>query len=1092
MLKVNMYVRCPIDGTLETNSREFLLGKINSIDEFSETAIVEFLDCNDVTRFYPDLFDQKTMSFFSRNISRCRIKNGAKVRICNDYYFVKAYYKNLNDEYFYYYLQDYQGHIIVESEENIVASFNDAYVSPIKQLLNYEFQNPMWFIGRYIVSKSMNTINNSLYGFKELAGCKIMLKPHQIKTIMRCLKSDNCRYMIADEVGLGKTIEAISVLKVFLLDKHNQKVLITVPDALIEQWKTELAFKFKLFEGENYNHNYIDLIPISKIKEKNSNYDFIIVDEVHRYLMNANIYNEVLELSKNAKNIIMLSATPLQKRNEEYKKLLTLIQPVKYVNMSNDAFDKLLESQSKIVRKIYNALDEFDALNESIEDNGSERCSEIEENFESTFDELDELNNILDDNYFDSLLKKVDYSSNDFGVESIQNCIAYVCENYQLEKSIIRNRRKKIELYEKNNKRDLIDLSYDIENEFNNDELNAFRSFSSWIEKNSSKLDYKNDIIPLVNSLFSSASAYKNQLSNYSDKFEIDDIVLEFAEKYYRSEMMKSKNIVEYLDDSKTFSSKMVNLIDFIDQKCSGKKALVFTSFSDTFELYKEVFNRVFGEECCAYFKKNMNADDLELNVYRFQNDNKCILLLSDETGGEGRNFQNADYIIHLDIPWSANDLEQRIGRLDRIGRDPSKDVLSVVSYGKGTTEESLFQLWNEGLDIFHKSQSGLEIIMNDIEDKIIESLQDSFKYGLELAKKELDTIIKNQMDALKKEQVFDIASYQYQNLNKILDNTIEKFNASETELFGQAMMGWASLSGFNATRESKDIIVFSPNSISLQSLSNTMFIPPEMKVIIDDKLNQMRNRIRVLANEKVEYENNSYIRGTFNRNIALSNDYLNFFAPGDDIFNCITNNAIDSYKGTCSAFAAKGKIKWTGFVFTWKIQIDEKVIFDHKLSSHIIDQYRGYIPLNQIVTTYALSGEDVDENKVISEFNRIINENLGNKSAIIHLGKRSGPNLSKLMKIYPKEKWNNIVIEAYKAALETANNKYVTSRKKLILALKNELTSLLSAERAIAKYYDFDDLSNKVKEENEAIMDSVKRATVSLDSACFVVISNE
>lgn len=132
MLKVNMYVRCPIDGTLETNSREFLLGKINSIDEFSETAVVEFLDCNDVTRFYPDLFDQKTMSFFSRNISRCRIKNGAKVRICNDYYFVKAYYKNLNDEYFYYYLQDYQGHIIVESEENIVASFNDAYVSPIK------------------------------------------------------------------------------------------------------------------------------------------------------------------------------------------------------------------------------------------------------------------------------------------------------------------------------------------------------------------------------------------------------------------------------------------------------------------------------------------------------------------------------------------------------------------------------------------------------------------------------------------------------------------------------------------------------------------------------------------------------------------------------------------------------------------------------------------------------------------------------------------------------------------------------------------------------------------------------------------------
>lgn len=79
MLKVNMYVRCPIDGTLETNSRDFLLGKINSIDEFSETAVVEFLDCNDVTRFYPDLFDQKTMSFFLEILVDVELRMGQKL-----------------------------------------------------------------------------------------------------------------------------------------------------------------------------------------------------------------------------------------------------------------------------------------------------------------------------------------------------------------------------------------------------------------------------------------------------------------------------------------------------------------------------------------------------------------------------------------------------------------------------------------------------------------------------------------------------------------------------------------------------------------------------------------------------------------------------------------------------------------------------------------------------------------------------------------------------------------------------------------------------------------------------------------------------
>lgn len=69
--------------------------------------------------------------------------------------------------------------------------------------------------GRSIVSKTMHIINNSLYGFSEVAGCKIYLKTHQLRTIIRCLQDGVCRNMIADEVGMGKTIEAAAILKVF-------------------------------------------------------------------------------------------------------------------------------------------------------------------------------------------------------------------------------------------------------------------------------------------------------------------------------------------------------------------------------------------------------------------------------------------------------------------------------------------------------------------------------------------------------------------------------------------------------------------------------------------------------------------------------------------------------------------------------------------------------------------------------------------------------------------------------------------------------------------------------------------------------------
>lgn len=1088
MLKNGMYVRCSIDSD-EKNPRDFALGKVTLFDDFSQKVNVEFFDCNDISKFYP--MDDMKKSYSSKRVVHCKIKTNARIMYNDDFYIVKESKKN-EDEYFYYYIQNSIGIISIVCEKDIIATFNDGYINPIKQLINYEFQNPMWFLGRSIVSKTMNIINNSLYGFKELAGCKIMLKPHQIKTVMRCLKNNNCRYMIADEVGLGKTIEAICILKIYLLDKHNQKVLITVPDSLIEQWRTELAFKFKLFNGNNINDNFIDIIGISNICNVCSKYDFIIVDEVHRYLENINIYNAILKLSIEAKNILMLSATPVQKRNEEYKKLLSLIQPARYLNMDNDVFNKLLDSQNKLIRIIYNVLDEFDAYNESIESNDGVINEESKENFESTVEELNKLKNIINDSYFDELLKNIELSSNDYGYESIQNCIAYVCENYQMEKSVIRNRRKKINLDENINNRVLVDISYEVDNNFNSDEWNTYKLFSDWIENVKDSVDFKSQLMPVIASLFSSGPAFLDQIYILNEIIPVNKDLLEYANKYAKCEKNRISHITSYLDDPSEFSCKLVNVIDYIDQECEGKKILLFTSFQKTFDLYKEALIFYFGDECCCFFNKQMAFDDLELNVYKFQNYSKCNILLSDESGGEGRNFQTSDVLIHLDIPWSANDLEQRIGRLDRIGRDKSKDVVSVVCYGKGTTDESLFKLWNDGINIFRQSQSGLEIIMNDIDNQVIYSLKKSFKYGLDSAKFELENVIKTQTDSLKKEQIFDIAAYQYQDLNKILDKTINKFNNNETSLFGTAMMSWASLSGFRGTRDNDDTVTFSINSMSIKSMCNTMFIPPNMKALIDDKLNQLRNRIRALANDKKKIIDNSYIRGTFSRNRALANDYLNFFAPGDDIFDCITNNALSSYKGTCAAFACKGKINWSGFVFTWKIKIDEKIFYDNNLSALIINQFKGFIPSDLIITPYNLSSNDIDDDLVISEFNRVINNNVENYNSISHFGKRSGGILEKFKNEFPRDIWKNLVDEAYKSSIENARNHLSLSKRKPLLSLKKTLLNEIGAEKSISKFYNTINNVEQVKKINEVIYSVISKSTIVLDSVCYVVINDE
>ena len=98
------------------------------------------------------------------------------------------------DRYYEYYIENvYDKRLIRVLENEVVAPFTVGKVDPAFQLQKYEFQNPCWLFGRTIVAKVMKVLDNSIYGFKELAGCKIFLMHHQLKTIMRCLQEDRCQ-----------------------------------------------------------------------------------------------------------------------------------------------------------------------------------------------------------------------------------------------------------------------------------------------------------------------------------------------------------------------------------------------------------------------------------------------------------------------------------------------------------------------------------------------------------------------------------------------------------------------------------------------------------------------------------------------------------------------------------------------------------------------------------------------------------------------------------------------------------------------------------------------------------------------------------
>mgnify|MGYP000688931385 CR=1 FL=1 len=101
------------------------------------------------------------------------------------------------------------------------------------------------------------------------------LKDFQRATVERVdylFRHNQNRVLVADEVGMGKTIEALAILKVFLKDNHNSKILILVPDALLEQWEIEMAYKFHILTGKDVNDNVIDLVGVNSFCENASPY----------------------------------------------------------------------------------------------------------------------------------------------------------------------------------------------------------------------------------------------------------------------------------------------------------------------------------------------------------------------------------------------------------------------------------------------------------------------------------------------------------------------------------------------------------------------------------------------------------------------------------------------------------------------------------------------------------------------------------------------------------------------------------------------------------------------------------------------------
>ena len=1066
---VGCYYRCPI--VVEEGDRDYprfyVLAQLVEYNEIADAVKVEMHDLLGSRQYYGDLFQHNV--FFSRAVTRCEACPGGAVEGCwgRGTIVSRASEPYSEDEPYWYWIKLPNGQHVKECETELKFDYSQMNFAPDKQLRAYEFQHPTWFINHLKVSKNLHLVNNATYGFHVLAGCRAFLLPHQISTVARCFETTPVRYMLADEVGLGKTVEACSILSILAREKKGLRVLIIVPGALASQWKNELHYKYGLNAAIASPRAQICLLPMEDIGRSllifSMPWDLAIVDETHRLLANDTWYNQVQNLSRKVTHILLLSATPIQDRNEEYRRLLALLNPEQYETMSAERFSWMVKRQKRIQKSanlLLGYLERYDEYTEIV---------------------LDDLNGIvetLEDAALEKMVKDIDLSAEDQGLSKVKQALAYICENYRIERRVIRNRRQLIS--EKMARRTLCAIPYSpLSLNENYNEIGAIQNTLAYLADNGGDDEeyVTQTAIPLLSALFSSPWAFEDTLH----KLKISDgILLDSAAAWKRQAENEHSLVNVALDeDPDLIKGRLMTAMNYIDQETDilddeTCKLVVFTAHNATLVQFLKLFNTRFanmGIHAVA-FGKHMDRDELEDSVYAFQNDPACRVIICDETGGEGRNFQNASQIIHLDLPWNANALEQRIGRLDRLGRDPNMDVLSVVLYADTSVEEQLFHIWKDGMKLFEQSLSGLEIITGELNELIVDALLDDYYTGLTNAFDDILDQAEEMRESVEDEQDFDLGATLYRPLFQGIDNVLGIYASEDDNLFATAMMGWGKQAGLSPEKPtSSGLIEFRESSFSVNAARQSLFIPPQWDKYTNSSI--MRREGKLL--------------GSFDRRTAAIREDILFFAPGDPVYDSIISNAVGCNRGRCTGIETVAAYNYDGLVFIYNIAPKLDELLENGMTLQTLAQYRMYLPLKQIIVTVPLTArsKEVPEKEIINTLLAL------RPNSVNHLGRRGGSKMSispleHFISRTPPSTWEPLVDKASATAYKRACARL--EKRSDFEAAEKEMQRVLNGYRAECIYFERD-MSGVDERAHlfDMTLRALKNAKPELDAACFL-----
>ncbi|MGY1680614.1 protein DpdE [Geodermatophilus sp. SYSU D01176] len=614
------------------------------------------------------------------------------------------------------------------SEDRLRVRWDRPPQDPLQVLLAGANETPRYRDAREPVRRLLLAERAATASATGIVSAGVRLHAHQISAALRIIQDPVQRYLLADEVGMGKTVQAGFVMRQLLIDVPGRRIGVIVPDALKAQWRAELLEKFYLDDfplpGGRLPFEILGHDEVDNWSELDGA-DLLVIDEAHLLARTEgpqeSPYRELASLARAVPRLLMLTATPFSRHSATHLALLHLLDPLLFRWDRRAEFDRLLEARRELALAIFGLDEDPDPDNPEL--------------LQFEFDEIRKI--VPDDSTLAETIERTMLLFGPPGADpahvdraELRRAVAavrtHVSETYRLHHRVIRNRRHVVEMQRLDDQGLLTPFEFAGRSRpgvlrIEAEEATAAATFlADWAAKSAAAvLDEGAEVVPLGQVLAVLASRAGGPVNDLLAAVDyriggIDSEVLSPAEKALlraHPAMAFEADLAERLRAGEG-SDAMQALAAALRDHCKAARSIVFCGRGSLAgQLVQKLSSSGPGRALSHLSTQTEQQREEAVRAWRTGGG----MLVVDDSGEVGRNFQDADAVYHLRVPWNPNALEQRIGRVDRYSdRRAGKQFVVVDPDLQGILTTWLKVLAN-GFVIFTESLSAMQEIVGDL-----------------------------------------------------------------------------------------------------------------------------------------------------------------------------------------------------------------------------------------------------------------------------------------------------------------------------------------------------------------------------------------